>query len=114
MDQNIMEIKNLSGSNHFEKIVAVLYYTSWWDFGGIKFEIGGMDPNCRHPKPRPTTPHDFFWLNSFSVPKSKSGEQPFKNSSQQNPTNAQWRKPLTKAIATLKPTFTFLGRDFAK
>ena len=25
---------------------AVLYYTSWWDFGGIKFEIGGIDPNC--------------------------------------------------------------------
>ena len=30
---------------------AVLYYTSWWDFGGIEFEIGGIDPNCRHPKP---------------------------------------------------------------
>ena len=38
---------------------AVLYYTSWWDFGGIEFEIGGIDPNCHHPKPRPTTPPDF-------------------------------------------------------
>ena len=33
---------------------AVLYYTSCWDFVGIKIEIVGMDP-----KPRPTTPRDF-------------------------------------------------------
>ena len=37
-----------------------MYYTSWWDFSGIEFEIGGIDPNCRHPKPRPTSPHDLF------------------------------------------------------
>ena len=42
------------------KFKAVLYYTSCWDFVGIKIEIVGMDPNCFHPKPRPTTPHDFF------------------------------------------------------
>ena len=40
-------------------ISAVLYYTSCWDFVGIKIEIVGMDPNCYHPKPWPTTPHDF-------------------------------------------------------
>lgn len=40
--------------------MAVLYYTSCWDFVGIKIEIVGMDPNCYHPKPRPTTPHDFL------------------------------------------------------
>ena len=34
---------------------AVLYYTSWWDFVGIKIKIVGMDPNCCHPNPRPTT-----------------------------------------------------------
>ena len=46
---------------------AVLYYTSqyfiWWDFGGMTIQelnIGGIDPNCLHPKPRPTTPRDFF------------------------------------------------------
>ncbi len=46
---------------------AVLYYTSqyfiWWDFGGMTIQelnIGGIDPNCRRPKPRPTTPRDFF------------------------------------------------------
>ena len=26
---------------------AVLYYTSCWDFVGIKIEIVGMDPNCQ-------------------------------------------------------------------
>ena len=45
---------------------AVLYYTSqyfiWWDFGGMTIQdrnTGGIHPNCRHPKPRPTTPQDF-------------------------------------------------------
>ena len=33
-----------------EQYVALLYNTSWWDFGGIEFEIGGIDPNCRRPK----------------------------------------------------------------
>ena len=40
--------------------LAVLYYTSCWDFVGIKIEIVGMDPNCCHPKPRPTTPRYLF------------------------------------------------------
>ena len=31
--------------------MAVLYYTSWWDFVGIKIKIVGMDPNCCHPNP---------------------------------------------------------------
>ena len=26
----------------------------------MKFKTGGIDPNYRHPKPRPTTPHDLF------------------------------------------------------
>ena len=39
---------------------AELQYTSWWDGSGMKFEMGGMDPTCRHPKPRPTNPRDFF------------------------------------------------------
>ena len=25
-----------------------------------ELNIGGIDPNCLHPKPRPTTPRDFF------------------------------------------------------
>ena len=40
---------------------AVLYYTSQhficWDFVGMTIQdpqIVGMDPNCHHPKPRPT------------------------------------------------------------
>ena len=40
--------------------LAVLYYTSCWDFVGIKIEIVGMDPNCCHPKPRPSTPRNFL------------------------------------------------------
>ena len=40
--------------------LAELQYTSWWDGSGMKFEMGGMDPTCRHPKPRPTNPRDFF------------------------------------------------------
>ena len=50
----------------WNKSVAVLYYTSqyfiWWDFGGMTIQdrnTGGIDPNCHHPKPRPTTPQDF-------------------------------------------------------
>ena len=33
-----------------------------WEFGGITIQalnIGGIDPNCHHPKPWPTTPQDF-------------------------------------------------------
>ena len=37
---------------------AVLYYTSCWDCVGMKFDIVGIDPNSRHPKPRP--PQDLF------------------------------------------------------
>ena len=29
---------------------AELQYTSWWDGSGMKFEMGGMDPTCCHPK----------------------------------------------------------------
>ena len=46
--------------------LAVLYYTSQhficWDFVGMTIQdpkIVGMDPNCRHPKPRPTTNYNF-------------------------------------------------------
>ena len=39
---------------------AELQYTSWWDGSGMKFEMGGKDPTCRHPKPRPANPRDFF------------------------------------------------------
>ena len=42
-----------------------MYYTSWWDFVGIKIEIVGMDPNCSHPKPRPSTPHNFVDTSLF-------------------------------------------------
>ena len=39
----------------YSRFGAVLYYTSCWDCVGMKFDIVGIDPNCRHPKPRPTT-----------------------------------------------------------
>ena len=69
--------------------MAVLYYTSWWDFGGIKIEIGGMDPNCHHPKPRPTTPHDFFDSVRFQYQKVKMESNQLKTyPTQHNPTNA--------------------------
>ena len=52
---------------NYPYVVAVLYYTSqhfiWWDFGGMTIQdpnTGGMDPNWHHPKPRPTTPQEFF------------------------------------------------------
>ena len=64
---------------------AVLYYTSWWDFGGIEFEIGGIefeiggiDPNCHHPKSRPTTPRDFFDFIYFQYQKENLGSDHFK------------------------------------
>ena len=57
---------------------AVLYYTSWWDFVGIEFEIGGINPNCRHPKPRPSTPCDFFDLIYFLYQKGNLGSDHFK------------------------------------
>ena len=54
-------------TEYYNITVAVFYYTSqcfvWWDFGGMTIQdlnTGGMDPNCCHPKPRPTTPQDFF------------------------------------------------------
>ena len=47
--------------------MAVLYYTSQysicWDFGGMTIQdlkCVGIDPNCYHPKPRPTTPRYLF------------------------------------------------------
>ena len=49
---------------------AVFYYTSqyfiWWDFGGMTIQglnIGGIDPNCLHPKPRSTTPVNLFEIS---------------------------------------------------
>ena len=44
---------------------AVLYYTSCWDCVGMKFDFVGIDPNSRHPKPRPTTPQDLFKIFLF-------------------------------------------------
>ena len=58
---SLQEVSLLSPIS-LQKVSAVLYYTSWWDFGGIEFVIGGIDPNCHRPKPRPTTPRDFFDL----------------------------------------------------
>ena len=54
------------GEQNISISTLVLYYTSCWDFVGIKIEIVGMDPNCCHPKPRPTM---IFWLSLISVPK---------------------------------------------
>ena len=52
--------------------VAVLYYISQhficWDFVGMTIQdpkIVGMDPNSHHPKPRPSTPRDFFDMIQF-------------------------------------------------
>ena len=56
--------------------MAVLYYTSqhfiWWDFGGMTIQdpnTGGIDPNWHHPKPRPTTPQEFFDSIDFQYQK---------------------------------------------
>ena len=41
---------------------------SWWDCGEIiKFKIGGINPKCCYPKPRP----GFIWTILISVPKRK-------------------------------------------
>ena len=63
---------------------AVLYYISWWDFVGIKIKIVGMDPNCHHPKPRPS-PHNFFDTSLFLYRKEINTHLRA-TSSQQNPT----------------------------
>ena len=76
---------------------AVLYYISQhficWDFVGMTIQdpkIVGMDPNCLHPKPRPTTPQDLFGTSLFLYQKENFGNtwwQLSQNSSQQNPNN---------------------------
>ena len=54
------EIEEREKRKRKEEREAELQYTSWWDGSEMKFEMGGMDPTCRHPKPRPTKPHDLF------------------------------------------------------
>ena len=64
-----------------------------WDFVGMTIQgpkIVGMDPNCLHPKPRPTTPQDLFGTSLFLYQKENFGNtwwQLSQNSSQQNPNN---------------------------
>ena len=70
----------------FLDILAVLYYTSCWDFVGIKIEIVGMDPNCCHPKPRPTT-LVILLTQPYFCTKRKLNKHVIATSSQQNPTN---------------------------
>ena len=43
-----------------------------------ELNIGGIDPNCRRPKPRPTTPRDFFDLIYFQYQKGNLGSDHFK------------------------------------
>ncbi len=50
-------------------LLAELQYTSWWDGSGMKFEMGGMDPTCCHPKPQPTNPRDFLTHHYFCTEK---------------------------------------------
>ena len=52
--------------------LAVLYYISqysiYWDFGGMTIQdlkCVGIDPNSSRPKPRPSTPINFFDLINF-------------------------------------------------
>ena len=47
---------------------AVLYYTSWWDIGGMKSEMSGIHPNIDHPKSRPSI--------SFHIVSRLSGNYP--------------------------------------
>ena len=53
-------------------VPAVLYYISQhficWDFVGMTIQdpkFVGMDPNSLRPKPRPSTPRDFFDMIQF-------------------------------------------------
>ena len=53
-------------------LLAVLYYISQhftcWDFVGMTIQdpiFIGMDPNSLRPKPRPSTPRDFFDMIQF-------------------------------------------------
>ena len=54
----------------------VLYYTSCWDCVGMKFEIVGIDPNCLHPKPRPSTPQDLFDISIVLYQEGKLSKPP--------------------------------------
>ena len=49
--------------NYFGSFTVHLLIFFWvgfrWD-GHYGPEMGGMDPTCRHPKPRPTNPRDFL------------------------------------------------------
>ena len=58
--------KNIYDDGNAGQVWQFFFYTSqyfiWWDFGGMTIQdrnTGGIDPNCHHPKPRPTTPQDF-------------------------------------------------------
>ena len=44
-------------SGNWIQQTAVLQYMSCWNWVGMKFKMVGMNPNCCHPKPRPT----IFW-----------------------------------------------------
>ena len=43
-----------------DRIRAFWYYDSWWDIGGMRSKTGGIHPTSCRPKPRPTTPRNFF------------------------------------------------------
>ena len=63
--------------------MALLYYTSWWDFDGINIKIVGMDPNCYHPKSRPTT-LVILLTHPYFCTKRKLNKHETATSSQQN------------------------------
>ena len=48
-----------------------MYFTSWWDCGGMNSKIGGINPTCHHPKHRPTTPQELFVSYLFLYQKQK-------------------------------------------
>ena len=56
---NVVGKKHMK-ENHSTVHLPIFFWVGFrWD-GHYEPEMGGMDPTCHHPKPRPTNPRDFF------------------------------------------------------
>ena len=57
---NLLAGTSLAATGSFTVHLPIFFLVGFrWD-GNQGPEMGGMDPTCRHPKPRPTNPRDFF------------------------------------------------------
>ena len=71
---NVVGKKHMK-ENHSTVHLPIFFWVGFrWD-GHYEPEMGGMDPTCRHPKPRPTNPRDFLTHHYFRT-KMESSKSP--------------------------------------